>query len=500
MKDKDSNKENLSVNAIKLKNEFISFIEHRLGIVIHSHQESDLINTIVEGCIKFNCNPYEYAAQLHSAQNNSPMLEHLVAGVTVGETYFYRDKHQMEALQDQLLPSLIQKKRAQNDLSLRIWSAGCSSGEEIYTIAMMLHELLPDLSKWNINLLGTDINERALQKAIKGEYGKWSMRSIPNYLRDKYFIHKDEKYTLIQAIRDLAKFDYLNLNEDSYPSILNGTNTHDLIICRNVLIYFEAKIITTIMQKLSACLITNGYLFLGSSDPIDIKSTNLKFDNHQALLFINSSAKEEKVLVDEVKPKANLPKPVLPKISKEIPNPVTKAANTSSRKSPEHYSVNMIQQLMAENKWEQVIKLINAKDIQGSNSFNLLTAKATAFANVGQLSEAEKLFEQALKINSTDKYTYLTYALTLIELNKLPEAEQALRKTVFLDHQFVVGHYQLGLLLLRMKRQEAGVRCLDNALSMAKLKSPTDAVQGSYELNYARLVEILEVELSLYTV
>jgi chemotaxis protein methyltransferase CheR len=273
------------IDAIKSSETlFINLIKERLGIIIHIYQTKELCDAILEACIKFNLKPYDYFNKIKTCPTDSALLEFLVAGITVGETSFFRDKYQMKLIQHILLPQLIRAKEAAHDLTLRIWSAGCSTGEEIYTIAMLLTDMIL-LSNWTLHLLGTDINKAALEKAKAGIYSRWSMRSIPDYYKNKYFIEKNKMFKLSKDIINLVNFSYLNLNENFYPSILNGTVAQDLILCRNVMIYFDNEHITQIMNKFSQCLNEKGLLLLGASDPINIADTSLILHHEEGIYF-----------------------------------------------------------------------------------------------------------------------------------------------------------------------------------------------------------------------
>lgn len=274
---------NLLNDIKKLEPAFMELIHNRYGLVIHVNQAQELAKTITAACNKFHYQPQEYLDQLKTCSSNSSLLADLVAAITVGESYFFRDKNQMHLLEDKLLPQLINQKS--QDFTLKIWSAGCSSGEEIYTIAMLLAELIPDIDIWDIYLLGTDINTAALQKATAGVYGQWSMRSIPEKYMQRYFLKNNRTYTLSPEIRDLVQFKYLNLCDNSYPSIINGIFEVDLILCRNVLIYFDNELVTKIIKKISACMTENAYLLLGASDPIVTTGTNLVFHHDGAIYF-----------------------------------------------------------------------------------------------------------------------------------------------------------------------------------------------------------------------
>lgn len=274
---------NLLNDIKKLEPAFIELIHNRFGLIIHVNQAQELVKVVTTACSKFNYQPQEYLDRLKNCSSNSSLLADLVAAITVGESYFFRDKNQMHLLEDNLLPQLIKQKS--HDLSLKIWSAGCSSGEEIYTIAMLLAELIPNIGVWNLYLLGTDINIAALQKATTGIYGQWSMRSIPEKYIQQYFQKNNRTYILSPEIRDLVQFKYLNLCDDSYPSIINGIFDVDLILCRNVLIYFDNELVVKIMKKISASMHENAYLLLGASDPIVTTGTNLVFHHDGAIYF-----------------------------------------------------------------------------------------------------------------------------------------------------------------------------------------------------------------------
>ena len=284
---------NNTLNDVKiLEPAFMELIHNRYGLVIHVNQAQELAKTIATACNKFNYQLQEYLQQLKNCSSNSSLLADLVAAITVGESYFFRDKSQMYLLESKLLPDLIKHKA--HDFTLKIWSAGCSSGEEIYTLAMLLAELIPNIDIWDLYLLGTDINTTALQKATKATYGQWSMRSIPEKYLQRYFLKNGRTYDLSPEIRNLVQFKYLNLCDNSYPSIINGIFEVDLILCRNVLIYFDNELATKIMQKLSACMTKNAYLILGASDPIVTTGTNLVFHHDGAIYFsLDSETKKD---------------------------------------------------------------------------------------------------------------------------------------------------------------------------------------------------------------
>jgi chemotaxis protein methyltransferase CheR len=475
--------DNFALN--KSEQALIDIINRRLGIVVSDNQMNDIRKIVRSYCEKYNYSSSAYLAELSSANIDSSIFKELVASITIGETYFFRDKKQMDLLRNAILPDIIFKKRAQKNLSLRIWSAGCASGEELYTVIIMLYELLPDITNWKLSILGTDINTFVLQKALTGIYSDWSMRSISDSHKATWFEKHNTSYYLNKSVIDKARFAYLNLTEDYYPTMINGTNAQDLIICRNVLIYFDEKHVAKIMDKFSHCLINEGYLLLGASDPINYMNENLIILEEYGKLFTNRIAVKTKVKSRTTDFKNES------KIIEVIP---VKAAQIVTHLDSKTALENSIQQ----SDWENVISIIdNLSEIE-RNTVDNLNLKATSLANIGHLEEAALNCKKSIQIDSLKIDTYCTYAMVLIELDRYEEAEKALRKTLYLDINFVLGHYLLGILLIKHNELEAGIKSLTNALTIVKDKNSQDSIPGFRELSYGKLEMILLEEISLY--
>ncbi|MCX6844856.1 MAG: protein-glutamate O-methyltransferase CheR [candidate division WOR-3 bacterium] len=200
----------------------------------------------------------------------SPMTreqtEILASHLTTNETYFWREPKVFEALGEQILPELI-RSREGNDRRLRIWSAGCSTGEEPYSIAIALRRALPALADWQVTILATDINPGILRRAAAGIYGEWSFRNAPPWLKEGYFSPTgDGKRRILPEVRQMVEFAYLNLAEDNYPSPMNNTNAMDVVFCRNVLMYFAPERARQVGQNLHCSLIDGGWLVVSSCE------------------------------------------------------------------------------------------------------------------------------------------------------------------------------------------------------------------------------------------
>ena len=190
------------------------------------------------------------------------VLDHLIDELTVGETYFFREPHQFELIRRQILPEL--GRRRHPAATIQVWSAGCASGEEAYSLAILLEEEgLADRSR----ILATDISRAALARARIATYGAWSLRSDQDDLADRYFHYKGSRLVLAGRFRDRVSFARLNLAADNYPSLKTATIAVDLILCRDVLIYFNQATVRKVAGRLLSCLADGGWLITGPSDP-----------------------------------------------------------------------------------------------------------------------------------------------------------------------------------------------------------------------------------------
>jgi len=193
-------------------------------------------------------------------------LKSLLNEITVGETCFFRNQPQLDALQKVVIPGVVANKANQPLRHLRIWSAGCSTGEEAYTLAMMMLENSGGLLKnWTFEIIATDLNENSLLKAQEGIYGDYALRNVKSYYLDKYFEKVGDGYRVGQALRSLVRFSRVNLLDDGRMVFLKAM---DVIFCCNVLIYFDSASKRRVVQHFYNNLLPNSYFFLGHSESL----------------------------------------------------------------------------------------------------------------------------------------------------------------------------------------------------------------------------------------
>ena len=190
----------------------------------------------------------------------------LLNEITIGETYFFRNRPQLDTIREIALPAIIKAKLKMGQMRLRIWSAGCSTGEEPFTISMMLlDELQGQLKGWTIEILATDLNERAIAHAKAGCYGDYSTRNLEPDFRNKYFRIDGDKLQVKPEVKANVIFSRLNLLDDSRTLFAQNI---DLILCCNVLIYFDTGSKKRVIQHFYRTLLPHGYLFLGHSESL----------------------------------------------------------------------------------------------------------------------------------------------------------------------------------------------------------------------------------------
>jgi len=196
---------------------------------------------------------------------NTEELKILVEELTINETYFFRNLPQLEGFAKNVLPKILARKRRKDDFTLSIWSAACSTGEEPYTLSIILREEIPDYNKWKIEILGTDISRQVLKSAHRGVYNERSIKDVPqNYLKS-YFKPKDGSWEIVDEVKHTVKLMEANLVD---KMTMRNIQNIDVIFCRNVLIYFDDKSRKNVLSQFFDSLNRGGYIFLGHSESV----------------------------------------------------------------------------------------------------------------------------------------------------------------------------------------------------------------------------------------
>lgn len=241
---------------------FQEYIKNRLGITIDPDL-LDILSLRVQSCMKplgFT-EASRYIDHLMFDSVSEEEIRTFLESVLVNETYFFRTKPQIDALRDVIIPNVVRIKRESESNLIRIWCAGCSTGEEAYTLMILCAELL-NLPDWNLTILASDISRRALEVARRGEYGRRSLSNVTAAQLDRFFHPTGNGYRVRAEYRQYIMFKELNLLSPTYPA------GFDIVLCRNVLIYFDRKDRGQILKKFYESMNNHGYLVVGYSESL----------------------------------------------------------------------------------------------------------------------------------------------------------------------------------------------------------------------------------------
>ncbi|CAA2104853.1 Chemotaxis protein methyltransferase [Methylobacterium bullatum] len=418
-----------------------------------------------------------YLAYLDAEATGPAEWAALEAEITIGETFFFRYAEQFAALRGTILPGLI-AARAETK-SLRIWSAGCSTGAEPYSIAILLHELLgDDLPRWRIAITGTDISHEALETARAAVFGRWALRTLPPEEHARYFvlgpslpgIAREGSFTLRPEFRRMVRFERQNLMSLIDGSASPPADGFDLILCRNVLIYFQAEAVIGIVRELGHRLVPDGWLLIGHAEPNPAFAATLQPVNlpgtvayrpPTTALPVAPPPAPARVATFFARPVPELPAPEAdpPPVFAPIPAPVAPPPPVDGAE-PEDV--------------EAVLEAIRA------------------LADSGQIAEGWRRVQAALLTTPADPRLHYYDGLLAYDLGREAEAERALRGALYLDRTFVMAHYQLGLLLGAQGREAEARRAFDNAVRFGRDQPPDTLLREGDGLSAGRLVESLE--------
>lgn len=218
--------------------------------------------------------------------NNEMLVNHIIEAASTQETYFYRDEDIFAHLKETVIPQLIENNRRKH--KIHIWCAGCSTGQEVYTMAFIMHELHAKIPGWDIKILGTDINTQALNVARKGSYSKFEVnRGLPEKIKSQFFLQNGQEFEMRPIIRKNITFRKFNLLDNA-----KSLGTFDLILCRNVLFYFDNETKIAVLKNMHAVLEDNGYICLGASEKLSGEAQNYydKKTDDKSVYKVNKTA------------------------------------------------------------------------------------------------------------------------------------------------------------------------------------------------------------------
>jgi len=432
--------------------------------------------------------------------------EEIITGhLTIGETYFFREQNSLDILENRILPDLIASRRGKEQ-RLRIWSAGCSTGEEPYSLAILLSRLIPDLRDWQITILATDINSRSLGKAVQAVYGDWSFRGVPQWFCQKYFAKTtDGKYELPHAIRRMVTFSILNLAEDTYPSLSTNTNAMDIILCRNVLMYFEPKQQQQVILGFQRSLLEGGWLVVSPCETSSAFTSCFETVMFPGAAFYKKNEQHEPHVVVLPVPAdvadARFPFPLIPDAVTKPVSPAPSSAPdrvkpAAPQAEPPVYDVALA--LYHQGSYKEAADMLSRLLAQSETGTGTQPAfgKAVALmaqiqANRGEIELALDWVDKAIAVDKINAELYYLRATIFQERGEIPKAVASLKQAIYLAQTFVMAHFALGMLALQIGKPGEACKHLENAQSLLGACPAEDPVPGAEGMTTERLSEII---------
>lgn len=473
------------------------FLTLAMGLYYPEERLSELERCFSGAAVEFG---FEFNSKCIEWILSGPLTDNRVRVIakhlTVGETYFFRDEPLFRYLQEELLPLLIYKNHKRN--SLRIWSAGCCSGEEPYSVSMLLSGLLPR-SQWQLDILATDINVNYLAKAFAAVYGQWSMRETNDLRKEKYFIKCAEKQWAVKSdFKKDVRFSYLNLADDlnHYPSIVEAPM--DLIFCRNVLIYFSEAQAKNTVQKLRSCLASDGYLVLAPSE-VSLASHGFNVIQAPGVILLQREDGAKTFLFGGIKTANWLSsslhqhqsddpfaaffstpeQPSLPSLASgpevagdlEVGRHVEPAYRSESKmptsKAPARTLLQQAESLYSSRHYLEVIEFLQSCPDTEANAASA-TILARALANVGNMTAALEWIERSLKLEKLSAVNHYLRGSFLLQLDRSADAAKAFQNALFLDQSLIMAEFALANLQVQEQQPKKAALHYNNCLVLMK--------------------------------
>lgn len=430
------------------------FVAGKLGLHFPSDRRDDLQRGLLAAARELGL---QSPACLLSQSLTTEQLQVVASYLTIGETYFFREGPAIRALAQDVLPELIRARRA-GAQRLRIWSAGCCTGEEPYTLATLVYEALPDLRDWQVSITATDINPHFLQKAKAGVYSEWSFRNAPAGFRERHFQRTpDGRFAIAPYLRQMVNFSHLNLAQDTYPSDATDTGGMDIILCRNVLMYFTPSQIGKVVGRFSQALGQGGWLVVGASE-----TSQTAFREFAQVGFPGA-------FLYRKAPSAKATKtPPAPRLAADlvfhgVPSPGAGPAPRRSRESrfPTLAGTSAVALESPPNPCEEV------------------AAKARALADEGRHDEALVWCDRWITTDKLNAGAHYLRATVLLEKGNAEQARSSLQRAIYLQPDFVLAHFALGNLARICGRQVEARRHFSNARHFLRRHPAEHSLPGS---------------------
>ena len=402
----------------------------------------------------------------------------LARELTVGETYFFRNIEQFRALGEMVLPERLRVSRRPG--TLRLLSAGCASGEEAYTLAIVARETVADPS-FEVAVRAVDLNPAALEKAARAQYAPWALRETPADIQSKWFRAEGRDLRLDESIRAAVRFELGNLASDD-PALWMPAS-YDVVFCRNVLMYFSADQMRAVIARVARSLAPGGYLFLGHAETLRGISDRFHLCHTHGTFYyqLKGAGEAERAWTPAPvrRSGAHTPPITAPgdgwfdairraseRVATLVPTP--SVAHQPAALPPPSWDPAPALDLLRQERFADALDHVRSGPAAGAGDPDLVLLEATLLAHSGQVAAAEEACQRLLKTDELNAGAHYVLALCGEQSGHQDRAGEHYRVAAYLDPQFAMPRLHLGLLARRAGDREAARRELAQALLLLK--------------------------------
>jgi len=466
---------------------FKNLILERSGQAFPDSRQAELESGIKRAFAASTCRDYdEYYRLLLDPVNGAAELERLINSLTINESHFFRDAAQMDALRTRVLPDIIQRRTFIR--TMRIWSAGCATGDEPYTLAMMLRDLLPNIDEWSITILATDINTNALNKARIGLYTDASFREErAKQMRERFFVKKETRYEIVPEIRRMVTFRQLNFAGDDFPSYDTNTMLMDLILCRNVTIYFPGDLTRRLIGKFYNALVEDGWLLVGHSEHSLGAYSQFQIHNmpdailYQRVINPDNRTMDWKQMEEALSLSRTAPSAAVKKRTDSPPASMRRAVSPTPT-TPAEPPADPLQgalELIENGESAKALQQLLALEKTDRDNPELCSLIGKIYADMGEWKNAEEWCKKTIARSKLNRAAHYILALVYQHQGQIDEAIAEMKKVVYIDANYILGHVALADLYRLQKQMPQALKALDNARRFLSQGALEDVVPDS---------------------